>query len=225
MNTPPRPPQTNTVTVYQFATIMALFCATSYVAFYALGLVPPELTARAQYAPDNDSQLATAVQSATLLSNLDTETTTGGELPIRVEIPSVDVAADISNPRSTSTAVLNDHLDRAAVRYPYSGRAGNGNMFLFGHSSYLPVVQNQAYKTFNGIQNLNPGDAVYIYAENYRYTYTVRSVELVDKDTELVTFGNNSTMLTLSTCNSFGQDTERYVVKADYTTKERLNKR
>jgi sortase (surface protein transpeptidase) len=38
----------------------------------------------------------------------------------------------------------------------------------------------------------------------------------VDQTRALVEFDNNKNMLTLSTCNTFGAKSERYVVEADY---------
>ena len=84
----------------------------------------------------------------------DVEVVAEGELPVRIEIPSIGVRANVSNPNTTGVAALDAELTKGAVRYPGSGVPGEeGNVLIFGHSSYLPVVQNQAYKAFNGIQD------------------------------------------------------------------------
>src|SRR5262245_30309411 len=75
-----------------------------------------------------------------------------GELPVRVEIPATGLPANVSNPNTTSVAALDQALLSGAVRYPGSGVPGEeGNVLMFGHSSYLPVVQNRSYKAFNDI--------------------------------------------------------------------------
>jgi LPXTG-site transpeptidase (sortase) family protein len=87
-------------------------------------------------------------------------------------------------------------------------------MFIFGHSSNWPVVHNQAYKTFNGIGTLENGDEIFVYTIDKVYKYVVSSVKLVDSSQAYVSFDASDTMLTLSTCNSFGTKEERFVVEA-----------
>ncbi|MEK7179754.1 MAG: sortase, partial [Patescibacteria group bacterium] len=83
------------------------------------------------------------------------------ELPIKIEIPKINLSAVVVNPTITTVAVLDKELLKGAVRYPTSAKLGeDGNVVLFGHSSYLPVVGNQAYKTFNEIQKLAVGDSI-----------------------------------------------------------------
>lgn len=135
---------------------------------------------------------------------------------IRVSIPNAGVDSSISNPLSRNIVVLDEELKSGAVRYPGSGTPGDGNMFLFGHSTSFSRVINQAYKTFNNIQNLKAGDEIYVYSEDKKYLYKVRNIDLVSAEEALVSFDTNETMLTISTCNTFGQKQERYVVEADY---------
>jgi len=89
-------------------------------------------------------------------------------------------------------------------------------MFIFGHSTGLTVVRNQAFKTFNGLRNLKSGDIIKVYSTTKIYKYQVSSVVLVDQNKALVELDNKKNMLTLSTCNTFGEKGERYVVTADY---------
>lgn len=140
------------------------------------------------------------------------------EDPVRIEIPSLNLKATIANPVSTQVELLDRELLSGAVRYPTSARLGQtGNVVLFGHSSYLPVVGNPAYKTFNGIQKLIAGDAVIIYSSGTAYTYRVRSMlkesAAADAGINLAVTGR---VLTLATCNSFGKKSDRFVVTADF---------
>jgi LPXTG-site transpeptidase (sortase) family protein len=89
-------------------------------------------------------------------------------------------------------------------------------MVLFGHSSYLPVVHNLAYKTFDGIQNLTAGKVVTVYSADTAYTYRVRTVTKESATTAGIPLQVSGRVLTLSTCDSFGEKTDRFVVVADF---------
>lgn len=137
--------------------------------------------------------------------------------PVRIVIDSVDIDWTISNPESTSIAVLDEALREGVVRYPGSGMLSDtSNMFLFGHSSYLPVVYNPAYQVFNNLENTQVGDYIRVYSDTVEYIYKVISVSLVDASEALVEFETGVKKLTLSTCNSFGSKEERYIVEADF---------
>ena len=88
---------------------------------------------------------------------------------------------------------------------------------IFGHSSYLPIVNNKAYKTFDGIQKLSAGDRITVYSSGAAYTYAVRTVEkksaAADDGIPLTVAGK---VLTLATCDSFGEKSDRFVVTADF---------
>lgn len=137
-----------------------------------------------------------------------------GEQPIRIIIPKIGVDATVANPNTTNTATLDNYLTEGAVRYPGSGLIGFGNMFIFGHSTGLAVVRNQAYKTFNGLKNLQVGDIINVYSVTKIYEYRVATVRLAEASEVLVQFDSTRNMLTLSTCNTFGGKSERYVVEA-----------
>lgn len=138
------------------------------------------------------------------------------ELPMKIEIVKINLYTAISNPITTDVSVLDKELLSGAVRYPTSAKLGEtGNVVIFGHSSYLPIVRNQAYKAFNDIQKLTAGDAVTVYSSDNAYTYRVRSVAKEStNDTIPLTVTNR--VLTLSTCDSFGTATDRFVVVADF---------
>lgn len=138
------------------------------------------------------------------------------EIPLRVRSNKVGLNTTVLNPDSTDIGALNNELSKGAVRYPGSGLAGgDSNMFIFGHSSHLPVVNNQAYKAFNNIENLSEGDEVIVETENHEFVYTVTSVDMVNAEEALVEFKTGKGMLTLSTCNNFGARTDRFVVEAE----------
>lgn len=140
------------------------------------------------------------------------------ELPVKIEIPSITVAASIANPDTTDITALDKELLTGAVRYPTSAKLGEtGNVVLFGHSSYLPVVVNKAYKTFNEIQKLHEGDLITVYASSTVYIYAVKSVSKESvNDNKPIPLSITGKELTLVTCNSFATKSDRFVVVADF---------
>ncbi|MDO8566886.1 MAG: sortase [bacterium] len=151
-------------------------------------------------------------------SGVTTSAPTVVELPMKIEIRGISLSTSIVNPTTTDIRVLDKELLSGAVRYPTSARLGeSGNVVLFGHSSYLPVVKNQAYKAFNDIQKLSAGDVVTVSASRTAYTYKIRNVarESADNNTA-IPLSVSGKVLTLVTCNSFGTKEDRFVVTADF---------
>jgi LPXTG-site transpeptidase (sortase) family protein len=182
---------------------------------YSVGLIPESLK---NNEGDTVSTLWDKAQKKTVQndSRRGSSVVIKAEEPKRIVIDKIGVDAAVSNPSTTNVATLDEYLKQGAVRYPSSGLLGQGNMFIFGHSTGLTVVNNQAYKTFNGIKNLQNGDLIKVYGSNTVYVYKVRTVTLVDQNEALVKFDTTTNRLTLSTCNTFGAKGERYVVEADY---------
>lgn len=138
-----------------------------------------------------------------------------GEVPTRIAIPEIDIDTQIKSPSSTEISVLDKALKEGVVHYPDSGRIGGSRpMFLFGHSSRLPVVQNKAYKSFNGLEELSPGDKITISGDEETARYRVSSVRVVDKDQAYVDFSQDPEILKISTCTTFGAKENRVVVTA-----------
>lgn len=136
--------------------------------------------------------------------------------PNHVSIPKIGVDSNIERPASQDVSVLDEALSRGAVYYPGSGTINAGNMFLFGHSTGLSVVNNQAYKTFNDLSKLEKGDEIYIESGDKKFVYKVSSLVLVDENEAFVDFSKTDRMLTISTCNTFGKKQERWVVEAQF---------
>jgi LPXTG-site transpeptidase (sortase) family protein len=143
--------------------------------------------------------------------------TTSSELPVRVVAAKAGLDVTIKNPSSTDVDTLDQDLLSGAVRYPTSAKLGvNGTVLLFGHSSYLPVVHNQAYKAFDGIQNLKKGDEVSVYSGTLEYRYAVETVTVANADEDVVELRSDAKYLTLVTCDSFTKKTDRFVVTAKF---------
>ncbi|MBX4192437.1 sortase [Candidatus Parcubacteria bacterium] len=140
------------------------------------------------------------------------------EEPVRIKISAVGVDVSVSNPNSTDLAVLDKVLLNGAARYPDSARLGeDGTVLLFGHSSSLPIVHNQNYKSFNGIQNLHNGSVISVFSGTTEYRYSVTGVRLANANEDVVELPTNGKFLTLVTCNnSIANKVGRYVVTAEF---------
>jgi LPXTG-site transpeptidase (sortase) family protein len=143
------------------------------------------------------------------------------EVPVRIRIDNIGLDTAVLTPSSADYDVLDRALLSGAVHYPGSGLLSeNANMLLFGHSSYLPVVHNKAFKAFNELGKVKVGDSVTVFSESHKYTYIVDKVLLSDAEDVLVRFESPKPMLTLATCNTFGAKEERWIVTAVLVSKE-----
>ncbi len=201
-----------------FGLIFTGIFVVTFIVLYVLGFVPEELL-------PNGNSPADALK-LNLLQNGSTsqnQVVTAKDIPTKIQIPKVGVDISVSDPNTIDNAILNEYLLKGAVRYSGSGYPASGNLFLFGHSSTLSVVHNQAYKAFNGIENLKAGDEIDVYSTSTKYVYKVRDERLVQASKEEVDLTSKENMLTLSTCDLFGSTKElRYVVRADYVSKVSL---
>ncbi len=144
------------------------------------------------------------------------KTASGAGLPAQLRIPKIDTEITVLNPISEEAPVLDAALLRGAVRYPTSGTFSDGKtIFLFGHSSYLPVVHNQNFKAFNEIQKLSAGDAVFLRDGTTEYEYKVTEVNKTKAEDTVITIKNDGGLV-LSTCNSFASKDDRFVVYTSF---------
>jgi len=133
--------------------------------------------------------------------------------PLHITIPSVGVDVRVENPESRDIEVLDRALNSGAVHYPGTGSlTEDANIFLFGHSSFLPNLINKNYQAFNGLRKLKGGEEIFVDSYDTRYVYQV----VAAADEIRVNLERGERTLTLSTCNSFGAEAERYIVKANF---------
>lgn len=196
-----------TRTILAFAGWFMFVFLVTFSILYAAGAVPDELLAT------SDAPSVSVVKDVIG----DTLPQATGEEPVRVRIPTIGIDVPVSNPSTTDDGQLDEYLAHGAVRYPGSGLAGQGNMLIFGHSTGFRVVNNPAYKTFNGIKTLNVGDLIYVTSRDRQYTYAVDSETEAKAQDILVEFGKEK-KLTLSTCNTFKAKEDRSVVVAHYVS-------
>lgn len=200
---------------YRFSfTFAATFAAAFlYLLLFAVGFVPQSF----QYSSDQPPQAQAATAAEVDMKTLESiPERPKHELPNRVTIPAVNINTTILHPASRQAGVLNDYLDRGAVRYPQSGYPGNGNLFLFGHSTSHETVWNQAYKTFNRLENVNTGDEITVQTDSGIFYYEVSQKQIKKNSQAYVPLNVDKDMLTISTCDSFGSKEDRVVVQADF---------
>lgn len=139
-----------------------------------------------------------------------------GELPQYLEVPSLGINTAVESPEVISVTVLDNALARGPVYYQGSGTPGNRNMLIFGHSTGFSIVNNKAYKVFNNIKLAKKGEYVYVRTSSGIHTYVIQNVKKVSKYSTWIQFDSDKPLLTLSTCDSFGKKSDRWVLEASY---------
>ncbi len=199
---------------YTLAVYIVGISFVSFSVLYMIGGVPDELKvvdeAQASIA-DGAVQAITEIGSTTapLSSQI-------GQLPTHIIISKIGVDAVVNDPDTNDNTLFDTLLLRGAVRYPGSGTLGHGNLFIFAHNTSIKIVNNQAYKTFNGLKDLVSGDTIEVDSVDTKYFYQVTSLQMVDSANALVNLSTTKNMLTLSTCNVLGEKQQRYVVQAEF---------
>jgi LPXTG-site transpeptidase (sortase) family protein len=66
---------------------------------------------------------------------------------------------------------------------------------------------------FSKLKSLNVGEYIYIYSNGYRYTYQVKSNELVDLGDATALRHEDDSYLTLITCDTFDEKSATYLLR------------
>ena len=136
-------------------------------------------------------------------------------VPQSLYIDALNRTVPVLNPTSRRVADLDRALESGAVRHPDSADfQREGNIFILGHSSYLPTVNNRNFQVFNGIQNLRWGDTIRLFSNDTEYIYRVERVYEAKASEVVVPVAGTGPMLTLATCDSFGSKDDRFIVEA-----------
>lgn len=143
--------------------------------------------------------------------------------PIKIFIDSLDREVAILNPASNTVEALDTALLSGVVRHPDSADLVNeGTIFLLGHSSYLPTVNNKNFQAFNGIQKLVWGDTIRLHSGDMEYVYSVDRVYEAKASSAEIPLQFDVPKLVLATCNSFGTKDDRFIVEATLVSKQRI---
>lgn len=210
------------------ATFFVVFSVT-YLVFMALDFLPepPQQEEDVNTGAANDEATvqdevsAVATVSAAETNVVEVEDQEASEtaesvLPVTISIPRLEKTIPVLNPTSRTIADLDAALLEGVVRHPDSANLSQeGNVFILGHSSYLPNVLNRNFQAFNGIENLEWGDTIEVESKGSVYTYRVEKVYRARAQDVTVPIAGTGNMLTLATCNSFGSVDDRYIVEAN----------
>lgn len=219
-----------------FTTFFLVFLLT-YLVFVAIDFIPepPSDTSTEESVEVSDSLAQVSASTTSLQESSDTapaaeqavlartdradDDAPGVEeesvLPTMINIESLGKSVPVLNPTSRTIADLDAALLEGVVRHPDSADlAQDGNIFILGHSSYLPNVMNRNYQAFNGIQNLAWGDTIEVYSDAAVFEYRVEKVYRARAQDVTVPIAGTGNKLTLATCNSFGSVDDRYIVEA-----------
>ncbi len=182
----------------------------TYGILYAIDFIP-EPVAQGQsdeIAAENDDEMVEDIEEK--------EEVVLSPLPLKIIFDSLDKEVDVLNPRSREVADLDAALLQGVVRHPDSADlTQEGNVFILGHSSYLPQVFNKNFQAFNGIQELAWGDTIRLQSSDAEYTYRVQKVYKAKASEVVVPSTPGQAKLTLATCNSFASKDDRFIVEAE----------
>mgnify|MGYP001613404129 FL=1 len=196
----PAPASKPPAAVFLSATIVIFFLTLGAADF--VGFVPNYI--------DGDNKVS--------LSNLPQLGNENSVLPEHITAPSINLSLPVQNPATRDIPTLDSALQNGPVRYIDSAKLGEkGNILIFAHSSHLPIVRNQMYRAFNRISELKEGDSISVFGGGKEYKYKVSKVRQTDASEEVIDLSpKNGTRLTLSTCDTFGKKSARWVVEADF---------
>lgn len=214
----------------RFALVFFLVFTATYTVLYVVDFLPEPIPVATEEV-DEQPVLAAAEESTLNIEIIETDiepeptaveevepvsdTPTPALLPESIYIPELEKTIPVLNPTSRSIADLDNALLSGVVRHPDSAALNqDGNVFILGHSSYLPSVRNPHFQAFNGIQHLEWGDTIEVTGEGQTYIYKVESVTKAKASEVTVPIADTGSMLTIATCNSFGSTDDRYIVEA-----------
>jgi LPXTG-site transpeptidase (sortase) family protein len=203
-----------------FGTFFVVFLI-SYLFLVAIDFVPEREnvggieSVQMDVADTSNTELATTTAPVKDAFSYSLGATHDPVMPESVYIKRLDKRVRVSNPTSNTVGALDAALLDGVVRHPDSADlAEDGNVFILGHSSYLPNVVNKNFQAFNGIQNLEWGDIIEVTSAGYVHIYEVEKVYKASAVDATVAIEGTGPRLTLATCNSFGSKDDRFIVEA-----------
>lgn len=211
-----------------FLIVFFLIVFVSYGALYIVDVVPEQEESPATEVAEGTT--AVKEPDSRLFADWDTdddwqnEVITGeATLPLSISFDALNRTVPVLNPTSNNIEVLDDALLRGVVRHPDSTDYSEpGNVFILGHSSYLPNVFNKNFQAFNGLQELTWGDTIRVKTADTEYVYRVDHVYKAKASELTVPVTKGEHKLTLATCNSFASKDDRFIVEASLVSTRAL---
>ena len=129
--------------------------------------------------------------------------TPGPEQAIRIQIPALNVDAPIVQGDGW------EQLKKGVGQHIGTANPGDsGNMVLSAHNDIFGEI-------FRRLDELQPGDEIYLYTAGQVYTYVITGTQIVEPTEVSVMDPTAYPSLTLISCYPYLVDTQRIVVKAD----------
>ncbi len=139
-----------------------------------------------------------------------------------IEIPTINISAPVVIGESTDNNVLEDDLNRGPVYYPGSVLPGeNGQIVILGHSAPPNWPHIKYDWVFSDIEKLNSGDQIILYFNNTKYTYIVKTKNIIKAGQDIGNVGlsGSNNILTIISCWPPGRNYQRITVSAELVKK------
>ena len=205
-----------------FLVVFSIVTFFSYGVLYAIDFIPEPIEAT-RTVTDSVSENTQIDEKVVENPKPITEVAAGASVPLTIIFDTLDKKVKVSNPESRDVAALDTALLSGVVRHPDSADFKNvGNIFILGHSSYLPNVVNKNFQAFNGIQKLTWGDTIRLQSSDTEYVYRVEKVYKTTASEAVVAPTPGKAKLTLATCNSFGSKDDRFIVEANLVSSKKI---
>ena len=135
-----------------------------------------------------------------------------------LEIPKISASVPIIFSNSADKTSLDKDLRLGVVYYPGSVYPGQiGQIVILGHSAPLNWPQGDHHWEFSRLDELSPGDTIFIDLNNKQYTYIVKRKTIIQRGENVIVDGlaADNNILTLISCWPPGKDYQRIAVQAE----------
>lgn len=135
-----------------------------------------------------------------------------------LEIPKISASIPIIFSKSADEASLAKDLKLGVAYYPGSVYPGQiGQIVILGHSAPPNWRQTYQHWEFSKLNELIPGDAIFIDLNNKQYTYIVKKKTIIPKGGSIPVDGlsADNNILTLISCWPPGKNKQRIIVQAE----------
>ena len=204
-----------------FLIMFFLVVFTTYTVLYVIDIYPEPVTTKAATTVAAEPVAGGAEATVSVQETMAPEAavapvvSAAAAVPLSITFDALDKTVTVLNPKSRDIATLDAYLLDGVVRHPDSADfVDEGNIFILGHSSYLPNVLNKNFQAFNGIEKLKWGDTIRLRSAEAEYVYRVDRVYEASASEVVVPIDGVKPMLTLATCDSFGGKDDRFMVEA-----------
>jgi len=161
------------------------------------------------------NQIATTSTATNIVKEVKTNYT---DKQNTLEIPKISISVPIIFANSTDAKSLDKDLDKGTVYYPGSVYPGQvGQIVILGHSAPpgWPTIKHDW--VFTDLNDLQPGDKIFIDLNNKQYTYIVKQKTIIKKGADIPndpSFSDKN-ILTLISCWPPGKNYQRITVQAE----------